>query len=231
VMMMVVVVVLLLLQMAERERCTGCCSFSFLCRCTSFSFFLHECCNKTSRGRRWQETEEEWRWRWQCWGRWQLWCCSYSGCCFKAEGGEMVKRIVIFSSVIYSLVPLFLCWFRFCFCSFTLLPPSKSPGSFLSFSPKFPPYLYSPFLFIGAGREGHLTPAMAQGKVATLPMSWHRVGWLGRVWDVACVRKKKGRRQEKIFKIFLFPCLCTRRGRRWTMSFKNDTVSFFFLTV
>jgi hypothetical protein len=94
----------------------------------------------------------------------------------------MVKRIVIFSSVIYSLVPLFLCWFRFCFCSFTLLPPSKSPGSFLSFSPKFPPYLYSPFLFIGAGREGHLTPAMAQGKVATLPMSWHRVGWLVMAW-------------------------------------------------
>jgi hypothetical protein len=36
---------------------------------------------------------------------------------------------------------------------------------------------------------------MAQGKVAILPMSWHRVGWPvmacingGRVWDVACIQ-------------------------------------------
>jgi hypothetical protein len=66
-----------------------------------------------------------------------------------------------------------------------LLSFQNLPSSFLS----------SPFfVFIAAGREGHLTTAMAQGKVATLPMSWHRVGWLvmacisgGRVWDVACV--------------------------------------------
>jgi hypothetical protein len=56
--------------------------------------------------------------------------------------------------------------------------------------------LSSPFsVFIAAGREGHLTSVMAQGKVAILPMSWHRVGWPvmacingGMVWDVACVQ-------------------------------------------
>jgi len=89
------------------------------------------------------------------------------------------------------------------FCSsLKFCPPVRSSLSKkksspqVSFFPFSPPYLSSPFsVFIATGREGHLTTAMAQGKVAILPMSWHRVGWPvmacingGRVWDVACVQ-------------------------------------------
>jgi len=91
---------------------------------------------------------------------------------------------------------------RFCLLSslslpFSLSPKFLPPSLFLSFSKKSsPPSLSSPFsVFIAAGREGHLTTAMVQGKVAILPMSCHRVGWSvmacingGRVWDVTCVQ-------------------------------------------
>jgi hypothetical protein len=53
---------------------------------------------------------------------------------------------------------------------------SKHPALFclLSFLFSFFPSLLS--VFIGAQREGHLTSATEQGKVATLPLSWRRVG-------------------------------------------------------
>jgi len=53
---------------------------------------------------------------------------------------------------------------------------SKHPTLFclLSFLFSFFPSLFS--VFISAQREGHLTSATEQGKVATLPLSWRRVG-------------------------------------------------------
>jgi hypothetical protein len=77
--------------------------------------------------------------------------------------------------------------------AYLLLQNFCPPGFLFSFSSPF--FLSSSFsVFIAAGREGHLTTTIAQGKVATLPISWHRVGWPvmacingGRVWDVACV--------------------------------------------
>jgi len=90
-----------------------------------------------------------------------------------------------------------------------LLSFSKIFAPWFSFFFLFLPFfLFSPFsVFIAIGREGHLTTVMAQGKVATLPMSWHRVGWLvmacingGRVWDVACVfgQVRRARQIERI---------------------------------
>jgi len=150
----------------------------------------------------------------------------------------------LFLYVIFSLVPLFLCWFRFFFYySFTLLPPSKSFGSFLYFLPKFPPYLHPPppSKIIGAGREGHLTTAMVQGKAATLPMSWNRVGWLvmacindGKVWGVTCVFGQV-RRARQIGRIAGKDLKSTsslplhRQGRRRKVTFKTALFWFFFL--
>jgi len=79
---------------------------------------------------------------------------------------------------------------------------------------------------------------MAQGKVAMLPMSWHRVGWLvmacingGSVWDVACVFGQV-RRARQIGRITGKDLKSSSslplhgHGRRRTMPFK--TALFFF---
>ena len=109
-------------------------------------------------------------------------------------GGGAPPPLFSSSSVIFSLVPLFLCWFRFfSVLSLSFHPQNPLVRSSLSHQNSIP-YLYPTSVFIGAGREGHRTPAMTLGKVATLPMSLHRVGWLvmacingGRILDVACV--------------------------------------------
>jgi hypothetical protein len=83
---------------------------------------------------------------------------------------------------------------------------------FVSFQKSFPLFfVFPPSVFIGARREGHLTPVMAQGKVATMPMSWHRVGWLGmaalimagyEIWLVS--GKEKGEDRKRFSKSFFF---------------------------
>lgn len=126
------------------------------------------------------------------------------------------------SSLILSSLPGFLLKISFCFFLTPKTLLSNSPRLFfffVSFKKSFLLFfVFSPSVFIGARREGHLTPTMAQGKVATLPMSWHMIGWLGMValimagyemWLVSGEGE-----QEKIFKIFPFPCLCTHRERR-----------------
>jgi len=124
--------------------------------------------------------------------------------------------VLFFKFVSQNFCPL---WFSF----FLFLPPLSSPFS----------------VFIVAGREGHLTTAMAQGKVATLPMSWHRVRWLvmactngGRVWDAACVfgqvrrARQIGRIAGKDLKSSSSLPLYGH-GRRRTVPFKTTLFWFF----
>jgi len=57
---------------------------------------------------------------------------------------------------------------------FFLFSTTRNIQPFFVYSRFFSPSLLS--VFIGAQREGHLTFATEQGKVATLPLSWRRVG-------------------------------------------------------
>jgi len=57
---------------------------------------------------------------------------------------------------------------------FFLFSTTRNTQPFFVYSRFFSPSLLS--VFIGAQREGHLTFATEQGKVATLPLSWRRVG-------------------------------------------------------
>ena len=106
----------------------------------------------------------------------------FSVFCSSVDLPCLLSQIVPPFSIFFLLLPSL-------FCSVSP-PPSLSHSSPVP-SPKFcppvrsslsqkksSPSLSSPFsVFIAAGREGHLTTAMVQGKVAILPMSWHKVGW------------------------------------------------------
>jgi len=78
---------------------------------------------------------------------------------------------------------------------------------------------------------------MAQGKVATLPMSWHRVGWLGmaalmvagyEMWLV--LGKRKGEDRKRFSKSFFF--LASAHVEEGGEQCRSKTTPFlFFLTV
>jgi len=138
---------------------------------------------------------------WFCW-RWQRWWWRNGGAGWwwpkaTVEREEQrwcpgVRTVLLLLcvetavSVFYSFLPslVLLPSLSLLLLSFSkILPPvffvfnySKHPALFclLSFLFSFFPSLLS--VFIGAQREGHLTSATEQGKVATLPLSWRRVG-------------------------------------------------------
>ena len=136
---------------------------------------------------------------------------------------------------------------KFCPPVFFVFNYSKHSALFclLSFLFSFFPSLLS--VFIGAQREGHLTFATEQGKVATLPLSWRRVGAKhgcpqgkallvfhhgGRVcvgMGSAGVPGQVGwreRERKKTFKIFFFPAsACV--GKKENNAFKVFWFFFF----
>lgn len=124
-----------------------------------------------------------------------------------------------FCSLFLFSFPLFLLFFFFFPKSFLKI------FSLLNF---FLPHWFCnlPFLFIRCRGRGSPYPVQIQGMVARAWVSYFFHNG-GRLW----LCQGRERRREKIFKIFLLPCLCTRRGRRKTILFKTTMfqVFLFFL--
>jgi len=126
--------------------------------------------------------------------------------------------------------PFVLC-FSSTFLCFRSLFFSKSSLKIFSHSPLlkiFLPHWFCdlPPVFIRCRGRGSSYSVQVQGLVARAWVSYFFHNG-GRLW----LCQGRERRREKIFKIFLLPCLCTRRGRRKTILFKTTMfqVFLFFL--